>query len=71
MRAALVELGQAGLIATRSGKGSFVTYDGNPLNVELGWARALQEQGVETRVEVLRLDEVSDPELAASLGEAR
>ncbi len=70
VRAALVELGQAGLIATRSGRGSFVTYDGNPLNVELGWARALQEQGVETRVEVLTLDETSDPELAAGLGEA-
>ena len=70
VRAALVELGQAGLIATRSGKGSFVTYDGNPLNVELGWARALQEQGVETRVEVLRLDEIRDPELAAALGES-
>lgn len=69
VRAALVELGQAGLIATRSGKGSFVTYDGNALNVELGWARALQEQGVETRVEVLGIDETSDPELAASLGE--
>jgi GntR family transcriptional regulator len=69
VRAALVELGQAGLIATRSGKGSFVTYDGNPLDVELGWARALQEQGVRTRVEVLRLDEVSDAALAESLGE--
>lgn len=69
VRAALVELGQAGLIATRSGKGSFVTYDGNPLNVELGWARALQEQGVRTRVEVLRVDEISDPALAADLGE--
>jgi GntR family transcriptional regulator len=68
VRAALIELGQAGLIATRSGRGSFVTYDGNPLNVELGWARALQEQGVATRVDVLRLDEVSDSELAASLG---
>jgi GntR family transcriptional regulator len=69
VRAALVELGQAGLIATRSGKGSFVTYDGNPLNVELGWARALEEQGVETRIDVLRLDEVSDPDLAATLGQ--
>lgn len=70
VRAALVELGEAGLIATRSGKGSFVTYDGNPLDVELGWAHALQEQGVETRVDVLSLDEVTDPELAASLGES-
>ena len=68
VRAALVELGQAGLIATRSGRGSFVTYDGNPLNVELGWARALREQGVEARVEVLHLEEIADPELAASLG---
>jgi GntR family transcriptional regulator len=68
VRAALFELGEAGLIATRSGKGSFVTYDGNPLDVELGWARALQEQGVTTRVEVLRLDEISDPALAAELG---
>jgi GntR family transcriptional regulator len=70
VRAALVELGQAGLIATRSGRGSFVTYDGNPLDVELGWARALQEQGVQTHVEVLRVDEVSDPDLARDLGEA-
>jgi GntR family transcriptional regulator len=68
VRAALLELGEAGLIATRSGKGSFVTYDGNPLDVELGWARALQEQGVTTRVEVLRLDEISDQALAAELG---
>ena len=42
VRAALTQLGRAGLISTRSGKGSFVTYDGLPLNVRLGWARALQ-----------------------------
>jgi GntR family transcriptional regulator len=70
VRAALSELGRAGLIATRSGKGSFVTFDGNPLDVELGWARALQDRGVATRVEVLRLEEVNDPELAAELGES-
>ncbi len=69
VRAALFELGAAGLIATRSGKGSFVTFDGNPLDVELGWARARQEQGVVTRVEVLLLDEITDPPLAAELGE--
>jgi GntR family transcriptional regulator len=68
VRAALSDLGDAGLIATRSGKGSFVTYDGNPLDVELGWARALRDHGVATRIEVLRLDEVSDPELATELG---
>ena len=69
VRAALFELGAAGLIATRSGKGSFVTFDGNPLDVELGWARALQEQGVVTRIEVVLLDEITDPPLAEELGE--
>ena len=71
VRAALFELGAAGLIATRSGKGSFVTFDGNPLDVELGWARALHEQGVVTRIEVVLLDEITDPLLAAELGETQ
>jgi GntR family transcriptional regulator len=69
VRAALFELGAAGLIATRSGKGSFVTFDGNPLDVELGWAQARQEQGVITRIEVVLQDEITDPLLAAELGE--
>ena len=75
VRAALFELGAAGLIATRSGKGSFVTFDGNPLDVELGWARARQAlrqaQGpqVVTRVEIVLQDEITDPLLAAELGE--
>jgi GntR family transcriptional regulator len=69
VRAALSELGEAGLIATRSGKGSFVTFDGRPLDVKLGWARAMHEQGVDARVEVLRLEQVTDAELAAELGE--
>jgi GntR family transcriptional regulator len=77
VRAALFELGAAGLIATRSGKGSFVTFDGNPLDVELGWARARQalRQAHEpqipvTRIEVVLLDEITDPLLAAELGES-
>src|ERR1700712_3509576 len=70
VRAALSELGEAGLIATRSGKGSFVTYDGKPLDVGLGWARALGVQGVATRVTVIRQDEVDDPNLASELGQA-
>ncbi len=68
VRAALSELGRAGLISTRSGKGSFVTYDGRPLNVRLGWARALQEQGLDTTVRVVRAEGVEDAALAATLG---
>ena len=69
VRAALTDLARAGLIRTRSGKGSFVTYDGRPLNVRLGWARALEAQGVVTRVEVVRTEEIDDAALAAELGE--
>jgi GntR family transcriptional regulator len=70
VRAALSELGRAGLISTHSGKGSYVTFDGRPVNVRLGWARALEEQGVTTHVSVLALDTVSDPALAEELQEA-
>jgi GntR family transcriptional regulator len=70
VRAALAELGRAGLISTRSGKGSFVTYDGRPLNVRLGWAGPLEGAGLETTVRVLRAIEIEDAALAASLGQA-
>ncbi|CAN5486704.1 GntR family transcriptional regulator [soil metagenome] len=69
VRAALTQLGRAGLISTRSGKGSFVTYDGRPLNVRLGWARALQEQGLDTTVRVVRAEAGEDAALATALGE--
>lgn len=68
LRQALQVLGEEGLIATHAGIGSFVTFDGTPLDHRLGWTRALAQQGTELTTETLRFDEVSDPELAAELG---
>ncbi|WP_432942588.1 GntR family transcriptional regulator [Kribbella sp. CA-253562] len=67
VRSALAVLTADGLITTRTGKGSFVLFDGRPLDDPLGWTHALAEQGVETRVRILRLELDQDPELAEQL----
>src|SRR5882757_2705167 len=67
VRAALAELNDAGLIATRTGKGSYVLFDGRPLDDRLGWAHALAVQGIGTRVRILAVREVHDEELAGQL----
>jgi GntR family transcriptional regulator len=68
VRQALTELGNQGLIATHSGKGSFVTFDDRTLDDRLGWTRALAEQGVPTVTKLVRLELVDEPELAELLG---
>ena len=68
IRQALAELGSRGLIATHSGKGSFVTFDDRPLDDRIGWTRALAQQGVHTKVDVIRLELVTDPEMAGRFG---
>jgi GntR family transcriptional regulator len=70
VRAALSELGDAGLITTRSGKGSFVTFDGQQLDDRHGWAQALRDRGAELTVTVLRCARVHDVGLAKRLGVA-
>jgi GntR family transcriptional regulator len=70
VRSALAELSDAGLIATRSGKGSFVLFDGRPLDARRGWARALAAQGVNVRVRVLTVALVRNEKLSAQLGTA-
>ncbi|MGV9351560.1 GntR family transcriptional regulator [Streptomyces spiralis] len=58
IRHALQELQQRNLIATRSGIGSFVTFDGVALDQSLGWARALRSAGSDITTEVLDIASV-------------
>ncbi|MEU6139756.1 GntR family transcriptional regulator [Streptomyces sp. NPDC047081] len=67
VRAALAELCEAGLIATRTGKGSYVLFDGRPLEDSLGWARALATHGTDAEVRTLAVREVREAELAEQL----
>lgn len=68
VRAALAVLAEDELIATRTGKGSYVLFDGRPLDGRLGWTHALSEQGVETRTRTVRIELEDDPDLAERLG---
>ena len=68
VRAALAVLADDKLITTRTGKGSFVLFDGRPLDGRLGWTHALSAQGVETRMRTVRIELVHDPGLADRLG---
>ncbi|MEU8222695.1 GntR family transcriptional regulator [Kribbella sp. NPDC048915] len=67
VRAALAVLAEDNLITTRIGKGSYVLFDGRPLDGRLGWTHALSEQGVETRLRVVRIELAEDVELAERL----
>lgn len=63
VRKGLEELARQGLITTRTGIGSFVTYDGTSIDNALGWTLALSksDQSVETRL--LRLERGNDPDV--------
>jgi GntR family transcriptional regulator len=68
VRAALAVLAEDELITTRIGKGSYVSFDGRPLDGRLGWTHALSEQGVETQVRIVRIERETNGELAGRLG---
>ncbi|MEU6666907.1 GntR family transcriptional regulator [Streptomyces sp. NPDC046727] len=68
IRAALAELTEQGLITTRTGKGSYVLFDGRPPDDRLGWARALTPRGADSTVRTLAVRETRDSALAAELG---
>jgi len=52
VRKSLEQLARLGLITTRTGVGSFVTYEGSSIDNALGWTRALSktEDDVETQI---------------------
>ncbi|MDG4879783.1 GntR family transcriptional regulator [Mesorhizobium sp. WSM4884] len=68
VRKGLEELSNRGLITTRVGIGSFVTFDGMPVDDAIGWSRALANAGANAETRTLRLEVIEDADLAARLG---
>ena len=68
VRKGLEELSSRGLITTKVGIGSFVTFDGKPVDDAIGWSRALANAGANAETRTLRLEIIEDAELAARLG---
>lgn len=68
IRKGLSELSRRGLITTSVGIGSFVTFDGNVVADEAGWTEALEKAGANAVTRTLRLEIISDPSLAETLG---
>lgn len=66
VRSALSELQRRNLIATETGVGSFVTFDGVALDQSVGWARALA--GSDVTVELLGIEHGGAAELAERHG---
>lgn len=68
VRKGLEELSNRGLISTRVGIGSFVTFNGQQIDDALGWSTALANTGAKLEVKTLRLEVIEDEMLAARLG---
>ena len=70
VRKSLVTLAQKGLIKTKMGIGSFVTFDGEALDSELGWTQALTMRRADVETRVQRIEIVEDAALASALQQA-
>lgn len=68
VRKGLEELSSKGLIMTRMGVGSFVTFNGQTINDAVGWSRALADAGADVKTRTLRIEVVDEPALAGLLG---
>jgi GntR family transcriptional regulator len=64
LRKGLEELNSRGLITTKVGIGSFVTFNGQTINDVMGWSKALADVGADTETRVLRIEMMRDPALA-------
>ena len=69
VRKGLEALAGKGLIATRVGIGSFVTFDGQVIDNALGWTRALAGSNGKIVTRVLRLGIIHDARLAQHLNQ--
>jgi GntR family transcriptional regulator len=67
VRSALADLAATGLIETRIGKGSYVLFDGRPLDTRFGWAQALAERGIDATVRILAITATRNDDLARQL----
>jgi GntR family transcriptional regulator len=68
VRKGLEELSSRGLITTKVGIGSFVTFDGKRVDDGIGWSRALADAGANAQARTLRLEVIEDAALAECLG---
>lgn len=67
IRQALAALQHEGLIQTSLGSGSFVTYDGRPLEDSFGWSKSLARGGVEASTRLVAFGRLEIPALAEEL----
>lgn len=67
VRKGLEELTSRGLITTRVGIGSFVTFDGTTVDDAVGWSQALANAGANAETRTMRLEVMEDEALAAEL----
>ncbi|QQU68137.1 GntR family transcriptional regulator [Pseudomonas fluorescens] len=68
LREALAELKRRNYIATQSGVGSIVTFDGMVLDQRSGWAQALADTGAQVSTDTLRFETVTRPDLFSRFG---
>ncbi len=68
VRKGLEELARSGLITTRTGIGSFVTYEGSSIDDAMGWTLALAQSDSAVDTKVLRIARDQDAAAASFLG---